>query len=147
MNSEDFQNSNLLAESLQKNGIDCSTTEALDKANDIIQVTEAKVPEENEFRSLERRYKYLLEQNNGVILNEIDSLKKSMNSLIAELNLVKSQIQQQGEKLKLQTYPEKKETQKKIEEKKADKTNFHPKQGNYNPEDVSIEKIFYFGKK
>jgi len=150
MNLDETQKANLLAETLQKNGIACSSSEAVDKANKIIHVTEGEsTAEEDKLQLLEKKYKFLLEQNNDRLLNEINSLKKSTSSLVVELNLIKSQIRQQGEKIRNQesNQPVEKEVQKKIEDTKEIKKESHPKQGSFQPEDVSIEKIFYFGEK
>jgi len=149
------QKTNILAETLQKNGVACSSTEALEKANQIIGITEGKVPEENKYRILEQKYRDLLEQNNNIFIKEINDVRNSMNSLISEINMIKRQLVQQQESIKNQEsinsqrieQPVNQQVQEKVEEPKENKKVLHSKQGSLTSEDVSIEKFFYFGKK
>lgn len=144
MNLEETQKVNLLAKTLQMQGIACSSLEAVDKDNKIINAAKSKSIEEDQLRLLEKKFKFLLEENNNKVINEINTLKGSMNYLISALNSIKGEITQHREgiikKHEVSTKPGKVEAQEKKEYS-------HPRQGNYSPEDVSIGKFFYFGRK
>ena len=56
----------------------------------------------NEVELLERKYKSLIEKNNNKILNEINSVRSSIKSLVNTLGTVKNQVWKQENKLKTQ---------------------------------------------
>lgn len=151
MNVEEIQKVDLLAKTLQSQGIATSPSDAADKANEIINVTEDKnVEEDVRIHLLERKYKNLLNENNNQFFSEINDIKTALSSLNNELSSVKNQLRENKEKINEQlvkSEPETKEVQVKIEDSKEIKKEPHPRQGNYNPDDVSIEKFFYCGVK
>jgi|TARA_B100002003_G_C14029041_1_gene496085 ribosomal protein L12E/L44/L45/RPP1/RPP2 len=149
MDTDKSQEASLLAETLRKNGIACCSTEAMEKANQIIHKTEKKEIEEDKLQLLEQKYRSLLEQNNNKVVNEINNVKDTLNSVIKEINSIKRDISQQPP-VAIQEPAEsqaKAEVQQKMDEVKGEKKESHPRQGTFGPEDVSIEKMFYFGKK
>jgi esterase/lipase len=141
METNPSQEANLLAETLQKNGIACCPTEAMEKANKIINNTVER--KEDKFELLEQKYKSLLNQSNNQIVNEINNIKNSINCVILDLNSLRKEIAQQPVKVEEKPQEVKEEVQEKIQDVKEP----HPKQGNITSDDVSIEKFFYFGKK
>ena len=70
----------------------------------------------------------------------IDSMSKKMNEMISEINNLQSELK----RVKTIQVPEGKE-QSKL--RPPEKKEAHAKVGIYNPDDVSIEKMFYFGQK
>jgi len=98
---------------------------------------------------MEAKYKMLMEQQmkkyeqylaklgetTQSLVNEVQALKMNHQSLLQEVQQLKSSgvsVQKQQP-----------ERQKVLDEKPA----VHPRQGNYKPEDVDIQKMFYFGHK
>ncbi len=141
---------NALAKQLQENGMACSSSEAFEKAAKMIQQTEQS-EKKDKIQELEKKYKLLLEQNNNKFADEISIVKDAVNSLIGEMNSLKSKVERQ-ESLKNQPSNEEKQSKEQnekieIQEKADDKSNSNPRYGNINPDDVSIEKFFYFGVK
>ena len=142
METDKGQEANLLADTLQKNGIACCATEAMEKANKIINNTVER--KEDKFELLEQKFKFLLDQSNNQIVNEINNIKGSINCIILDLNSLRKELVQQQVKTEEKPLEEKKvEVQEKINDVKE----AHPNQDNLTSEDVSIEKFFYFGKK
>lgn len=97
---------------------------------------------------MEAKYKMLMEQQLKKYEQYLAKLGETTQSLINEVQAIKMQhqsLQQEVQQLKssgvsVQKQPER---QKVLDEKPAT----HPRQGNYKPEDVDIQKMFYFGHK
>jgi len=133
----------LLAKELKEHGITCSIDEAQEKAQSIIMTTENKKTDEDEkIQLFEQRYKFLLKSQNQKFSEEINSLKNTLSSISSELTDLKRKLNEQKQEIKTNQPEQKpKETQQKITEpKEVDLKNL-------KPEDVSIEKFFYYGKK
>jgi hypothetical protein len=67
-------------------------------------------------------------------------LKSALNTLAHELESVKSELRKLGESVPPK--PKEKQVELKTEAKEV-----HPRQGNFTPSDVDIQKMFYFGTK
>lgn len=88
------------------------------------------------FRNVSEQRIIQLEDNFKLVLDK-------MNEVIAEINDIKSRPVAAA-------VPGEKETQTRLPEKKAESAHgkeSHPRQGNYTPADVAIDKIFYYGQK
>jgi len=78
------------------------------------------------------------------IESQISQIYLKINELISEINKISDRI----EKRSLDIKEEKKVIQQSTlnaVEKKSNGVESHPRVGNYKPEDVAIEKMFYFG--
>ena len=119
----------------------------------------------------QRRFELIIEMTTKKLQQEINLIKESLCSMAGEINSVKSQVS------KLQFPPQAASTQKVESQSEiqishpARETNIvdlrpenekregfvsgsaknaepiRPRYGNYKPEDVSIDKFFYFGRK
>lgn len=163
---EDIQKINNLVQELMKKGVCTSREEAVKMAERFLdkQVisskTQALGPEpkinqnsqnlssqdiESLRNMLERTKEYLqkdLEKFRAalaVLAKDMDNIKKD----IRNLKVAGENRSIRGTDLDGKSVKEAAETQKKIETK----NDFHPKQGRYKADDVSVEKVFYFGKK
>jgi len=163
---EDIQKINNLVQELLKKGVCSTRDEAVKMAEKFLdkQVISSKTqvlgpePQTNQVAQnsssqdietlrnmLERTKEYLQKDLQKfraaleVLAKDMDNVKKEIRNLrvAGENNSVK------GTDLDGKNVKEAAEEQKKIETK----NDFHPKQGRYKADDVSVEKVFYFGKK
>ena len=114
----------------------------------------------------QRRFELMIEMTTKKIQQEISSLKENVSSLNNEIGSLKSQIsriqfQPQQARIVQRTLAEPQSKEVKIvdcrpeDERKSDFQSgsaknsepLRPRYGNYKPEDVSIDKFFYFGRK
>ena len=95
-------------------------------------------------------YRNMIERTKDYLSKEINSLKAEIQKMASEMSRLKvdvaqlkmaGPVRQQSQEQEKEAAPEK---QKKLEEKKD---GFHPKQGRWNTNDVSVEKMFYYGNK
>ena len=78
-----------------------------------------------------------------VLAKEVDKLKKQVN----DLKIAGESKSVQNTELEGKSVKEAIEKQEKLPEKKKKDKGFHPKQGRLKSEDVSVEKMFYYGNK
>ena len=95
------------------------------------------------------QYVVMLERNNRKIVEEVQKIREEMARILSEFEELKNKVAQQARPIIVAApgSPEaekSKETQAQLAPKKKEP---HPRQGNFTPEDVSIEKMFYCGKK
>ena len=148
MDLEDTQRVNVLAKELKEHGIACSLDEAEQKAKSMILKSENKKQEPDEkLHLLDQRYKFLLNSQSQRFTEEINSLKECLSSLSSELVALKRKLNEQKQEIKETTEKQnvsdkpKAEVQQRIAENKEEKTE------ELKPEDITIEKFFYCGKK
>lgn len=144
MDVDQIQKVNELAREMLKHRIASSMDEAVKQAEEVLSKKKdaSKIREEvekdeekrREMTSEVRRLKAKIEEQAKKI-EELEGKLKHANSKITELELRKTTPFIEKERAEPQTRLVK-------EEKKP-----HPKSGGYNPEDVSIEKMFYSGPK
>lgn len=125
----------------------------------------------NDLEMFEKRLRLIVEQTNNKVINEIKSVKNyiyslaadtktTINSLIKEINYLKYELEKSKyhKQIEVATESSRKELKEsselkvKIEADKPELKNdirkdYHPRIGSFRPEDVSIEKFFYFGQK
>jgi hypothetical protein len=143
MNVEKLKKMNELSKELQKHGMADSTSEAFTKAGEVVR-DEAfsqivKEPESKD--GFNHQYQIMLERQNRELVQEINSLKEKIAAMQADIEMLKAD---NNARPAAQEKP-KQETQTKFPQKPESKE--HPKQGEYTPEDVAVDKVFYFGKK
>lgn len=170
---EDIQKVNDLARELLNHHMADSLTEAVEKArqmlnkNDIPSVSgdgsvrpaeekkeEIKVEEVKEPMVSQRmnndEWKQVLAKNNEYIVEQFKLMKGKLDEAFKEIEKLKEEVKNMDPPLKqLMTEPEKKEqpVQQTIAKPEKKEEDSHPRQGNFGSEDVSIDKIFYFGQK
>lgn len=142
MNLEETQRVNVLAKELKEHGIACSLDEAEQKAKSIILKSENKKEEPDEkLHLLDQRYKFLLNSQSQRFTEEINSLKECLSSLSSELAGLKRQLNDQKQAAKEIKEEPKAEVQQRIAENKEKPST------ELKPEEITIEKFFYCGKK
>ena len=85
---------------------------------------------------IEKKFEVMLESLGKRLMSEISSIKETVNSLQSEVTELKRGHAQASAQTVLQT-----PSVHKVE------TPLRPRYGDYNPEDVAVEKMFYFGNK
>ena len=91
---------------------------------------------------IEQKYKLLMDMEKRKVEQEITMLRETINSLTNEIQVLRAELKHAAE----QSNQKFKEKDKQDVLKTVPKED-HPRQGNYKPEDVSVEKMFYFGHK
>lgn len=145
---------NELSKELQKHGFAGSSLEASEQAQGIMkeslslsesskqspkgsEVTEGIVQMMKSINAL-KTYKSLSEEKIIKLESNFQLVLSKVNEIISEINSIKEQQKDKN-------MPVQKETQSKLPKK--EKSESHPRQGNYSPGDVAIDKIFYYGQK
>ena len=103
-----------------------------------------QLKETNNNELLERKYQLLLDMNNKKFEQTITILQQQISNLTNELHKLKTQLDTQPHVHPPEPKITQPTPQPNITEQKKDN---HPRQGSFEPGDVSIEKMFYFGKK
>ena len=93
---------------------------------------------------VESRVNLLLDMHNKKIESRFTSVKDTIAALAMEIERLKFELKKFSETKAHKVVQVVQETQKAL--KTEDKTP-HPRQGNYQPGDVAIDKMFYFGHK
>jgi len=112
----------------------------------------------------QRRFELMIEVSTKKLQQEINSLKEYISSLNSEIGSLKSQIsriqfqphkgtppeQSSGGVPKVKIVDCRPQEERKIDFQSGSAKNsepIRPRYGDYKPEDVSIDKFFYFGRK
>ena len=155
MNVNDVAKMNQLMKELQKHGIAQSAPDAFEQAQEIVgeqkkvvTIDEEGVQVETATVSggalIESRVNLLLDMHNKKIESQFLTMRDTLSALAMEIEKLKFELKKFSDTKAHKVVQVVQETQKslKTEEKVA-----HPRQGNYQPGDVAIDKMFYFGHK
>lgn len=93
---------------------------------------------------LEKKFELMIEASNKKITNEIKSVKEEMSKLLNEVLELKKSFSQKDVRMH-NTFN--KEVDGEIFNKQSPSKEIKPRYGDYKPEDVPIDKFFYFGRK
>ena len=98
---------------------------------------------------LNKKIEILIKKNSVQLERQMEALKEMVTALASELELLRKAVNRKEEAPKTYVFESPKEHKEPQEtlQKHTEQTAFHPKQGNYQTSDVSVEKMFYFGKK
>ena len=133
---------NTLAKELVKKGLAPSSEDASKMAQQIMKDEIIEEPKAKDAINYYEKYDILIERTARKINHEIDALKEKIKSLASELDFIRQDVKKlKSEKIKKEVKTEKQETLKEKKQENSSKT------GDYKPEDVAVDKIFYFGKK
>ncbi len=143
-----LQRMNSLAAELKKHNFAQSSEDAyqqaeqvyVDKEPSVVSVEPQVVVQQKVDPLAERRVELILEQNNRKYEQELGLLRSAVNTLANELEMLKSELRKFHE----QAPPKPKEQQVPL---KTEPKEDHPRQGKFQPNDVDIQKMFYFGTK
>lgn len=95
---------------------------------------------------IQKQVETMLEINNKKLISEISVLKESLGKLSQEVSELK-RMRAAAPEPKIE--PRQELRQEPVQEQKASSSSndLRPRYGDYNPEDVSVTKMFYFGNK
>ncbi len=145
MDVDKIQRINTLTSELRKHNFAASSEDAFQQAEQLYEdaeqvVVEEKQPAAEQTTHLEeRKAELLIQMNNKKYEQEFSLLRSALNTLAQELETVKTELRKFSEQ---NPRPKEKQAELKTETKEV-----HPRQGNFTPGDVDIQKMFYFGKK
>lgn len=161
---EDIQKINKLAQELLDQGIATDRESAVKKAEEMLNkkiqnqqpVSENKVEANKEEHNGLEYYKNMISRTKEQMERQLSVFTQKMNEMIKEINEIKEQLNTRAtsktasdaginSEKPLKEAVEEKPKQEKQEKLEKDKP--HPKRGNWQSEDVCIEKMFYFGNK
>jgi hypothetical protein len=150
MDLEQLKKINTLSHELKRYGMAESSTDAFQQAQQLVTVTakpnasnaqETVVVEAASMAPIaERQFALELERVQKALEDELEALRNAINQIISEVNLLREDFS------KLQSVQPPKPKEKQVELKTETKE-LHPRQGNFQPGDVDIQKMFYFGTK
>ena len=157
MDIEALRKINELTKALQQHGISISSEDAWRQAETIIQpqqdsqkiTTTTAVQEHHDGDALlERKYKLMLEMNNKKFETMMATMQDNLNLLTQEIIRLKTEFSNAPNKNTAELTPVKQEqqTQQPVQQTEP-KKEAHPRQGQFAPGDISIEKMFYYGHK
>lgn len=147
MDVEKLKKMNELSKELKKHGIADSTKQAFAQAGEMVRdeavgdvITRSGNSEKSK-DSFDSQYQIMLERQNRQMASEIKALKETVAAIQEELKQLKcADFKARTPEQRQEPSVEKQATLQKKEEK-------HPKQGDFNSDDVAVDKIFYYGKK
>jgi len=150
MDVEKLQRINALASELRKHNFALSSDEAYQQAEQVYEggtgtqvLVEQKpmITSQNQDALSLRRFEMMLEQNNKRYEAEFATYRNAINMLANQLELLKAELVKSNVERNAER-PKEKQAELKTEVKEA-----HPRQGNFQPSDVDMQKMFYFGAK
>lgn len=167
MDVERIQKINNLALDLMKQGLAEDREDAIARAEKIFRhrdaedygsirerMEEQKKEEKNlhpeELDLSQEKIKEILEQNTKFLVKTIKEFQEKIASLEREIASLKSRLISQAAVKEFVSSPKEKgffKPETSAPERKEKPKEGHPRSGNYNDEDVSIEKFFYMGSK
>jgi methionine synthase I (cobalamin-dependent) len=151
MDVDKLRRINMLSSELKKHGMADSSQDAYTQAQEIIQVTPKQSSQATQESVIvetapaqdplaAKQFQIELDKMQRGFSEEMDVLRNAMNQLIIEVNSLRDELG------KAQAAQPPKQKEKQVELKTETKVS-HPRQGNWTPGDVDIQKMFYYGTK
>jgi flagellar hook-associated protein FlgK len=151
MDIDQLRKINQLSHELRKHHMAESSNEAYDQAQQIVTITQKPSASAGQETVLveaapaadqlaARQFQIELDRIQKTVNEEMDVLRNALNQIISEVNSLRDELS------KVQTAQPPKPKEKQAELKTEDKTP-HARVGNFQPGDVDIQKMFYFGTK
>ena len=154
MDTNNIQKINLLAKELKEHGIACSMFEAQEKAEKMIgKIDDKEEKPDEKSMLLEQRYKFMLNSQNQKLTEEIKTIKNTLEAVSNDLINLKRQfndVKQSAKTINQEKKPEVQQTlvkDKEVKKEVKETPKETAEEEQINPDDVSIEKFFYFGQK
>ena len=168
---EDIQKVNKLSQELLDQGVTEDREDAVKRAQEMLnkdispnqtQVVSNEKTVQHDMAKLDvAKCMDLINKTRGQMSRQIDIFSGKMNEIIKEINDIRDQLKSGTSKTASETNietekplkeaveePEEEPQEEKPEkQEKLQKKEPHPKRGNFKSDDVSIEKMFYFGNK
>ena len=109
----------------------------------------------NDHFFVQRMVEVMLDINNKKVFNEINTLKSEvsrLNEMLSELNRKTAEIRNAEQQKNIRDFPESvapaaQAAPVSAPRARTNETVSRPRYGDYQPEDVSVDKFFYFGRK
>lgn len=144
MDIEEIKRINRMTAELKKHGMAESSVDAYHQARASFEEPQERsqqiiIEQQPTDNITERKFELLIELNNKKFQEALTILSNDIALLAQQLANLKQEVQQNKASIHLE---QKQEKQQSLPKQEA-----HPRQGMYSPADVSIEKMFYFGKK
>jgi hypothetical protein len=95
--------------------------------------------EENKDYLMEKKIEYMIDMKLNALKNQLTQAVEQVNTLVEDVDILKNKVQ----RLNFSAGPQ----SKLVVEAKKEKPKDNGRTGNLQPGDVSIEKMFYFGKR
>ncbi len=151
MDLDQLRKINTLSHELKRHGMANSSTDAYSQAQQIVTIASKPSTSEGTQETVvveaasadplaERQYYLELERIQKTVTGELEVLRTAINQIIAEVNALREDV------TRVQSVQPPKLKEKQVELKTEEKVP-HPRQGNFQPGDVDIQKMFYFGTK
>jgi len=150
MDLDQLRKINQLSSELKKHGMAESSTDAYAQAQQIVELVPkpkpAAAPESVVIEAAPvepiaaKQFELEFERVRKAVAEEMDVLRNTINQIIGEVNSIREDIS----KLSAVQPPKLKEKQAEL---KTEVRVNHPRQGSWQPGDVDIQKMFYFGTK
>ncbi|MBR9691661.1 hypothetical protein GOV06_02650 [Candidatus Woesearchaeota archaeon] len=166
MSVEDVQKVNQLAQELIEKGFAADREEAVKKAQEMLNkeiTSAAQVKETDEKQNIaasevsDDSLKNMIERVKDHVARQFEGYKNALLGLEKELRALKQQVEELKSRGVSRTAADRGIAEKKVEEAaepdeepmkvEKEEGEAHPKVGRNNPDDVSIEKMFYCGNK
>ena len=156
MSVEDIQKVNKLAQDLLDQNMASSREDAVKQAQQILNknIVERQKIDESGSIIVNEDFDYLKNlviRSKEYTLQQLNEFKKQIETLTAEVNRLKAEIAASGSsKVKsaqesgLADQKTKQAAQQKLKDKKEE---YNQRKGKFNPDDVAVDKIFYYGNK
>jgi len=138
-----LQKLNSLASELRKHNFASSSDDAFKQAEQVYEQSEktirveSPVVERKTDSLSEHRFELLLEQQRLKYEQELGLLRSALGVLSNEFEVLKSEVRKFSEVPKVKERQEPLKTEPKVA---------HPRQGDFKPGDIDIQKMFYCGK-
>jgi chromosome segregation ATPase len=150
MDIDQLRKINQLSHELRKHHMAETSNDAYDQAQQIITITQKSSPPSQETVLVEaapaadqlaaRQFQIELDRATKGFNDELEVMRNALNQIISEVNSLRDELS------KIQTAQPPKPKEKQAELKTEEKTP-HARVGNFQPGDVDIQKMFYFGTK
>jgi hypothetical protein len=150
MDVEKLRRINMLSHELKKHGMADSSTDAYNQAQQMVQVIPKTNSAPQESVVIEaapvaeplaaRQFQIEVDKIQKAFSEELDVIRNAMNQVIMEVNSLREDLS------KAQAAQPPKQKEKQVELKTEVKVS-HPRQGDWKPGDVDIQKMFYYGTK
>ena len=103
----------------------------------------------NDSYLMEKKFEFMLESINKKVANELNSLKNMIGSINSEVTEIKKQLNnaQKAAPAVFENSNNSNNNGGNAQARARDNGTVKPRFGDYAPEDVPIEKFFYFGNK
>ncbi len=170
MSVEDIQKVNKFAQELLDQGVVETREDAVAKAQEFLNKeiagNDVQIRETDEKQNIaasadsEERLRNMVERTKTYVESQFAAYKNALLGLERELHALHQQVEELKARGAVKTAADTGFAEKKVEEaaeagegkpedpaKVEEKKESHPRTGNHNSEDVSIEKMFYYGNK